>query len=211
MSDDDVSNYNKIKNDLDKLRLLVEQSELWIFKKKEKEATDETSHETKFVDERSKNQLKLSTKNSPEQNENLSGDQYVLQELENGPEIEASAILKYKELYRILFNMIKLCVNETKSTDGTVTKKPRKNDQRLLRNMGVHNIVLELTKISYEKSEDMRMRIIMKTAHEFLQNFCFANTHNQSLLFEKLDLTHYPSNEWEATTATYIFKVFTFS
>ena len=51
----------------------------------------------------------------------------------------------------------------------------------------------------------------MKTAHEFLQNFCFANTHNQSLLFEKLDLTHYPSNEWEATTATYIFKVFTFS
>ena len=29
---------------------------------------------------------------------------------------------------------------------------------------------------------------------------------NQALLHEKLDLTHYPSNEWEATTATYIFK-----
>lgn len=209
VSDDDVSNYNKIKNDLDKLRLLVEQSELWIFKKKEKENADDAPNETKFVDDRNKNlnQIKSLAKNASLQNEKLSGDQYVLQELENGPEIEMSAILKYKELYRILFNMIKLCVNETKSADGTITKKPRRNDQRLLRNMGVHNIVLELTKISYEKSEDIRMRIIMKTAHEFLQNFCFGNTHNQSLLYEKLDLTHYPSNEWEATTATYIFKV----
>jgi len=166
-------------------------------------------NETKFVDDRTKNMnlTKSSVKNSSGK-EKLSGDQYVLQELENGPEIEMSAILKYKELYRILFNMIKLCVNETTSADGTVTKKPRKNDQRLLRNMGVHNIVLELTKITYEKAEDKRMRLIMKTAHEFLQNFCYGNTHNQSLLYEKLDLTHYPSNEWEATTATYIFKVF---
>lgn len=46
----------------------------------------------------------------------------------------------------------------------------------------------------------------MRTAHNFLQYFCFANPHNQTLLHEKIDLTHYPSNEWEATTATYIFK-----
>jgi hypothetical protein len=35
VSDDDVNNYNRIKTDLDKLRLLVEQSELWIYKKKD--------------------------------------------------------------------------------------------------------------------------------------------------------------------------------
>jgi inositol 1,4,5-triphosphate receptor type 1 len=138
---------------------------------------------------------------------NLSdGDQFVLQELDNGPDLDQISILKYKQLYRILYNMIKLCVNEHHMPNGTVRKKPRRNDQRLLRNMGVHNIVLDLTKITYEKAEDKRMRIIMRTAHQFLQNFCFANPHNQALLHEKIDLTHYPSNEWEAATATYIFK-----
>jgi inositol 1,4,5-triphosphate receptor type 1 len=136
----------------------------------------------------------------------LVGDQFVLQELDNGPELEHSAILKYKELYKILYSMIKLCVNETHLSNGMIKKKPRRNDQRLLRNMGVHNIVLDLTKISYEKLDDKRMRIIMRTAHQFLQNFCYANPHNQALLHEKIDLSHYPSNEWEATTATYIFK-----
>ena len=86
--------------------------------------------------------------------------------------------------------MIELCVNETKLTNGTL-KKAIRNDQRLLRNIGVHNIVLDLIKISYKKVEDKRMRIIMRTAHQLLQNFCFSNQHNQSLLHEKIDLTNY--------------------
>ena len=45
VSDDDVNNYNKIKTDLDKLRLLVEQSELWIYKKKENLKENHTSHD----------------------------------------------------------------------------------------------------------------------------------------------------------------------
>jgi hypothetical protein len=72
--------------------------------------------------------------------------------------------------------------------------------------MGVHNIVLDLTKISYEKTGDSRMKIIMQTAHNFLQNFCYSNPHNQALMHEKIDLSHYPANEWEAATASYIFK-----
>ncbi len=88
----------------------------------------------------------------------------VLAELDEGPELDEVAVAKYKELYQILFRLIRLCVTESGNK-----RKPRKNDQRLLRNMGVHNIVLDLTKISYEKAEDKRMRIIMKTAHEFLQ------------------------------------------
>ena len=34
MSDADVENYKQIKSDLDELRLLVEKSELWVFKAK---------------------------------------------------------------------------------------------------------------------------------------------------------------------------------
>ena len=152
------------------------------------------------------NKLLLSNPNTAEGDDETSCDQSMLLELDNGPELDYTAIAKYKELYKILNNMIKLCVNEVKLPDGTSKKKPRRNDQRLLRNMGVHNIVLDLTKITYEKSDDKRMRIIMKTAHHFLQSFCFSNPHNQSLLHEKIDLTNYPSNEWEAGTATYIFK-----
>jgi hypothetical protein len=200
VSDEDVNNYNKIKTDLDKLRLLVEQSELWVYKKKDshKESGEETTSSTKKQDSTAQDQSlsksaidknlnnKLSNMivgeggvSSGENQEQIVGDQFVLQELDNGPELEASAILKYKELYKILHSMIKLCVHEAHLPNGTVKKKARRNDQRLLRNMGVHNIVLDLTKISYEKGEDKRMKIIMRTAHEFLQNFCYSNPHNQ--------------------------------
>lgn len=120
------------------------------------------------------------------------GDQFVLQELDNGPELESSAILKYKELYKILYSMIRLCVHEIRLPNGSVKRKARRNDQRLLRNMGVHNIVLDLTKISYEKSEDKRMKIIMRTAHEFLQNFVYSNPHNQVNFFKIFINMSYP-------------------
>ena len=192
--------------------MLVEQSELWIFKKKEKDSEESGQNESKSKSKSDhsptnvhKNFGEKGSKQATNDTETV-GDPYVLQDLDNGPELDPSAITKYKELYKILFSMIQLCVNEVHLPNGTIKKKPRRNDQRLLRNMGVHNIVLDLTKISYEKLEDKRMKIIMKTAHQFLQNFCYANPHNQALLHEKLDLSHYPSNEWEATTATYIFK-----
>lgn len=193
------------------MRLLVEQSELWVYKKKESNKENEEIVSTSISSQKENAKTiidkSLNSKLSSILDEHdLVGDQFVLQELDNGPELEQSAIIKYKELYKILYSMIKLCVHEVQLPNGTIKKKARRNDQRLLRNMGVHNIVLDLTKISYEKLEDKRMKIIMKTAHEFLQNFCFSNPHNQALLHEKIDLTHYPSNEWEAKTATYIFK-----
>lgn len=208
VSDEDVNNYNKIKTNLDKLRLLVEQSELWVYKKKDKdsESSGKSSNIDKNLTQKLSQHVQKKQEDDEDQQEEIIGDPFILQELENGPELDSSAILKYKELYRILFSMIKLCVTETKQPDGSIKKKARRNDQRLLRNMGVHNIVLDLTKISYEKVGDVRMRIIMRTAHEFLQNFCYSNPHNQALLHEKIDLSHYPSNEWEAKTATYIFK-----
>ena len=40
MSESDVENYKQIKADLDELRLLVEKSELWVYKAKPDEGKD---------------------------------------------------------------------------------------------------------------------------------------------------------------------------
>lgn len=78
--------------------------------------------------------------------------------------------------------------------------KPRKHEQRLLRNVGVHTVVLDLLQIPYDKKEDVRMNELMRLAHEFLQNFCLGNQQNQSLLHKQLDLflnpgVRLPTNE----------------
>ncbi len=220
VSEDDVNNYNKIKSGLDRLRVLVEQSELWIFKKKDLLADNQSDSESSRKNSTSSDAENQSTKkqqkmprfeldeedSNDESTPGVQTERQVLQELELGPHLNDASVQKYKELYKILKSMIKLCTNEERLPNGQVINKPRKNDQRLLRNMGVHNVVLDLTKISYDKKADHRMRIIMQTAHEFLQMFCYQNPHNQLLLHEKVDFTNYPSNEWEAKTATYIFK-----
>ncbi len=227
VSEDDVSNYNTIKSGLDRLRVLVEQSELWIYKKKDN-FKDNTTNESSSVsmntaykadvamsdddynlikDKYLFKKSKVERSHSMESSDELSDeDRCIMNKLEFGPDLETDAILKYKELYRILSTLIKLCVVDEQLPSGQVIKKPKKKDQRLLKNMGVHNIVLDLTKISYEKKDDRRMRIIMRKAHEFLQSFCFQNHLNQVLLHDKIDLTNYPANEWEATTITSIFK-----
>lgn len=47
---------------------------------------------------------------------------------------------------QILLRLSKLCVQE-----GSSGKKSKKQQQRLLRNMGAHSVVLELLQIPYEK------------------------------------------------------------
>ena len=66
--------------------------------------------------------------------------------------------------------------------------RPRKHEQRLLRNMGVHTVVLDLLQIPYDRKEDVRMNELMRLAHEFLQNFCRGNQPNQALLHKHLEL-----------------------
>ena len=66
--------------------------------------------------------------------------------------------------------------------------KPRKHEQRLLRNMGVHTVVLDLLQIPFDKKGDNRMNELMRLAHEFLQNFCRGNQQNQALLHKHLEL-----------------------
>ncbi|XP_016403292.1 inositol 1,4,5-trisphosphate receptor type 1-like, partial [Sinocyclocheilus rhinocerous] len=89
----------------------------------------------------------------------------------------------YRDVKEILLRLSKLCVQE-----GPSGKKSKKQQQRLLRNMGAHSVVLELLQIPYEKGEDVRMQEIMKLAHEFLQNFCAGNQQNQALLHKHINL-----------------------
>lgn len=81
--------------------------------------------------------------------------------------------------------MNRLCIQPG---PGGTSIKPRKHEQRLLRNVGVHTVVLDLLQIPYDKKEDVRMNELMRLAHEFLQNFCLGNQQNQSLLHKQLDL-----------------------
>lgn len=86
--------------------------------------------------------------------------------------------------FQILIRMNKLC---TQTQNGGFVK-PRKHEQRLLRNVGVHTVVLDLLQIPYDEKEDTRMNELMRLAHEFLQNFCLGNQQNQVLLHKHLDL-----------------------
>jgi len=82
-----------------------------------------------------------------------------------------------------------LLIGGTLSSIGsTVIKKPKKHEQRLLRNVGVHTVVLDLLQVPYDRKGDRRMDGLMELAHEFLQSFCLGNPQNQHLLHAHLDL-----------------------
>uniref|UniRef100_A0A8D2MC37 Inositol 1,4,5-trisphosphate receptor n=1 Tax=Zonotrichia albicollis TaxID=44394 RepID=A0A8D2MC37_ZONAL len=112
---------------------------------------------------------------------------------------ESTSSYNYRVVKEILLRLSKLCVQE-----GASVRKSRKQQQRLLRNMGAHAVVLELLQIPYEKAEDTRMQEIMKLAHEFLQNFCAGNQQNQALLHKHINLFLNPGI-LEAVTMQHIF------
>lgn len=63
-----------------------------------------------------------------------------------GPAIDARATENYRTIKAILQRLTRLCV-----VDSGTGRKPRKHEQRLLRNMGAHSEILELLEIPYEK------------------------------------------------------------
>ena len=92
---------------------------------------------------------------------------------------------------------MKLCIFE----DSIGKLYARGNEQRLLRNMDVHVIILDLLRIPHHKvniyklkvtfntfiyyqMEDTRMNHIMKLAHNLLQYFCYENSVNQNKLYD---------------------------
>lgn len=119
----------------------------------------------------------------------------------DGPAMFPEQAQEYTKIQEILTRMNKLCIQATPT--GLV--KPRKHEQRLLRNVGVHTIVLDLLQVPYDEKDDSRMNKLMQLAHQFLQNFCLGNQHNQVLLHSQLDLFLNPGNLYAETVCS-IFK-----
>lgn len=259
VSSNDVDNYKQIKYDLDQFRLIVEKSELWVYKSKASDESESVVRNANFVvptpnlsasgpaatttnattasiithnstpssmlklnsldhsDLESDNVYDYNTLQAPKvptghskslpsspslfsQHESSlePSDRHFTQEdfdqlnallTANGGSVNntdpSHSCINYETIKKILQRLTKLCVQE--STGPSLEKKARKHEQRLLRNMGAHSVVLELLRIPYDK-KDIRMDEVMKMAHEFLQHFCLSNHQNQSILEKNLDL-----------------------
>lgn len=227
VSDSDVESYKQIKADLDGLRLLVEKSELWVYKAKMATAEDEVSSPAINGGDEKKADIEPMDEGQPDSlldNNNSiihnplppnkkpavrgpmlssSDKQGSAIDLDIGPPLDESQAINYKQIQQILARMNRLCVQPVLTTTSSVgsqgnssgsgssggsSLRPRKHEQRLLRNMGVHTVVLDLLQIPYDRKEDVRMNELMRLAHEFLQNFCRGNQPNQALLHKHLEL-----------------------
>uniref|UniRef100_A0A671YQ11 Inositol 1,4,5-trisphosphate receptor n=1 Tax=Sparus aurata TaxID=8175 RepID=A0A671YQ11_SPAAU len=155
ISAQDVENYKLIKADLDRLRTLVEKSELWVEKKSSGGGDGKKDKKDK--------------KEKGEGNEN------------------------YQKVKEILERLNKMC-------SSGVWKK----QQRLLKNMGAHKVMLDLLQVSYDQN-DMKMLEIIRYTHLFLQKFCMGNQENQTLLHKNLNLFLNPGL-LEAETVQHIFS-----
>ncbi|KRT78522.1 ion channel, partial [Oryctes borbonicus] len=195
VSDSDVESYKQIKVDLDVLRQSVEKSELWVYKSKC--VDDHSNPETKKNKEEEE---EVTPRKSPPTLSSIEKKGSAIN-LDVGPPIHQEQADEYKKIQQILIRMNKLCAQG--GNVGAI--KPRKHEQRLLRNVGVHTVVLDLLQIPYDEKEDVRMNELMRLAHEFLQNFCLGNQQNQVLLYKHLDLFLNPGIR-EAQTVCSIFQ-----
>uniref|UniRef100_A0A8C8RMY9 Inositol 1,4,5-trisphosphate receptor n=1 Tax=Pelusios castaneus TaxID=367368 RepID=A0A8C8RMY9_9SAUR len=163
ISAQDVENYKVIKSELDKLRMMVEKSELWVDKK-----------------------------GSPKGEDAGEGTKKEKKEEISSPEEKSSE--NYQIVKGILERLNKMC---------GVGEQVRKKQQRLMKNMDAHKVMLDLLQIPYEKG-DAKMLEILKYTHQFLQKFCAGNQGNQALLHKHLNLFLTPGL-LEAETMQHIF------
>nr|XP_048307112.1 inositol 1,4,5-trisphosphate receptor type 3 isoform X1 [Myodes glareolus] len=170
ISAQDVENYKVIKSELDRLRTMVEKSELWVDKKGSGKGEEGEAGATKDKKERP------------------SDEEGFLQ-----PPGEKSSE-NYQIVKGILERLNKMC---------GVGEQMRKKQQRLLKNMDAHKVMLDLLQIPYDKS-DNKMQEILRYTHQFLQKFCAGNPGNQALLHKHLQLFLTPGL-LEAETMQHIF------
>ncbi|XP_061908632.1 inositol 1,4,5-trisphosphate receptor type 3 [Entelurus aequoreus] len=169
ISAQDVENYKLIKSDLDRLRTLVEKSELWVEKKTSGGGDG-----------------KKDKKDKKEKAEGAAED--AAPKKEKGEKSNEN----YQNVKEIQERLNKMC-------SSGVWKK----QQRLLKNMGAHKVMLDLLQVSYDQN-DVKMQEIIRYAHLFLQKFCMGNQENQALLHKNLSLFLNPGL-LEAETVQHIF------
>ncbi|XP_069383557.1 inositol 1,4,5-trisphosphate-gated calcium channel ITPR3 isoform X2 [Paralichthys olivaceus] len=169
ISANDVENYKLIKGDLDRLRMLVEKSELWVEKKNSGGVDGKKEKKDK------KEKGEGSSEEAPPKKEKH----------EKGNE-------NYKIVKEILDRLHKMC------------SERKMKQQRLMKNMGAHKVMLDLLQVSYDKN-DTKMQEIIRYTHLFLQKFCTGNQENQVLLHKNLNLFLNPGL-LEAETVQQIFS-----
>ncbi|XP_037698366.1 inositol 1,4,5-trisphosphate receptor type 3 [Choloepus didactylus] len=170
ISAQDVENYKVIKSELDRLRTMVEKSELWVDKKGSSKGEEVEAGATKDKKERPTDEegfLHLPGEKSSE---------------------------NYQIVKGILERLNKMC---------GIGEQMRKKQQRLLKNMDAHKVMLDLLQIPYDKG-DAKMMEILRYTHQFLQKFCAGNPGNQALLHKHLHLFLTPGL-LEAETMQHIF------
>uniref|UniRef100_A0A670ZYN7 Inositol 1,4,5-trisphosphate receptor n=1 Tax=Pseudonaja textilis TaxID=8673 RepID=A0A670ZYN7_PSETE len=170
ISAQDVENYKVIKSELDKLRMMVEKSELWVEKKGNSKGENGQEGEKKEKKEVNSHQ----------------GVEYI--------SLIPSFNICFLYYVQILERLNKMC---------GVGEQMRKKQQRLLKNMDAHKVMLDLLQIPYEKG-DTKMLEILRLTHQFLQKFCAGNQENQTLLHKHLNLFLTPGL-LEAETMQHIF------
>uniref|UniRef100_A0A7N9AK99 Inositol 1,4,5-trisphosphate receptor n=1 Tax=Mastacembelus armatus TaxID=205130 RepID=A0A7N9AK99_9TELE len=169
ISAQDVENYKLIKADLDRLRTLVEKSELWVEKKGSGGGDGKQ-----------------------EKGEGASGEPVPKKEKGN------ENYQKVKEVR----TLVSFC--SSKWLNRMCSSGVWKKQQRLLKNMGAHKVMLDLLQVSYDKN-DVKMQEIIRYTHLFLQKFCMGNQENQALLHKNLNLFLNPGL-LEAETVQHIFS-----
>nr|XP_014427115.1 inositol 1,4,5-trisphosphate receptor type 3 [Pelodiscus sinensis] len=168
ISAQDVENYKVIKSELDKLRTMVEKSELWVDKKGSTKGEDAGEGAKKEKKEHTTDEETSITEEKSSEN--------------------------YQIVKGILERLNKMC---------GVGEQVRRKQQRLMKNMDAHKVMLDLLQIPYEKG-DAKMLEILKYTHQFLQKFCAGNQGNQALLHKHLNLFLTPGL-LEAETMQHIF------
>ncbi|CAK6983752.1 inositol 1%2C4,5-trisphosphate receptor type 3, partial [Scomber scombrus] len=194
ISSQDVENYKLIKADLDRLRTLVEKSELWVEKKGTGEETERRKRKRKesLISD-------ISVYNVVQYPENciccltVCVLQGALEETTPKKDKLEKSNENYQNVKEILERLNKMC-------SSGVWKK----QQRLLKNMGAHKVMLDLLQVSYDQN-DVKMQEIIRFTHLFLQKFCMGNQENQTLLHKNLNLFLNPGL-LEAETVQHIFS-----
>ncbi|XP_008579787.1 PREDICTED: inositol 1,4,5-trisphosphate receptor type 3 [Galeopterus variegatus] len=170
ISAQDVENYKVIKSELDRLRTMVEKSELWVDKKGTGKGEEVEAGAAKDKKERPTDEEGFLQTPGEKSSEN------------------------YQIVKGILERLNKMC---------GVGEQMRKKQQRLLKNMDAHKVMLDLLQIPYDKG-DAKMMEILRYTHQFLQKFCAGNPGNQALLHKHLHLFLTPGL-LEAETMQHIF------
>ncbi|VDK41879.1 unnamed protein product [Anisakis simplex] len=211
VSNDDVENYRQVDRDLFILKILTEKSELWVHadKRASGSSTNQSLEDMRLslsTDELQRpstvQQLQNSGLNAPrafhhdecfrslveklDQHYSPTRDDCIrlLHELLLGEDRANAAaalyelsdrapLVGYPLIRQILFRLKQLCFK-----DG----RPDVMNQQLLRNMRVHEFVLEFLSVPYDKKNDMEMPKLLTLSHEFLRSFCRNNKENQSRL-----------------------------